>query len=170
MPLIFRYFWFGGAVFMLAYIVFLRTRLAVVIERGAATADEVNRFLAWLVAWFVVGPLILGVVGLVAGWASPFCGAILQFDTRARTVAALINIAIWASVLWWIWRGRGADFLTRVASTSTKRAFGTWEYSPRLIRALVTAVVVFSAVGAVISSRVMPPSPDFACPADTVAG
>ena len=113
MPWIFKYFWFACAVFMLVNVAPARARLAPLVDRGVATKREVNQFLLFLAGWLVAGPLILGAIGLAAGWSSPFCAGVMQFGSGPQILASLATLALWASVLWWVWRGVGADFLSR---------------------------------------------------------
>ena len=165
MPLIFKYFWFIGAAFMFANIVMWRRRMLVAVERGRATRAEVDRFVVWLMIWFVAAPLVFAFVALAAGWSSPFCAGTLMFDTTPRTVVALVNLVIWGWVLWWVWRGTGADFLSRILpGLGGRQPSYEKTYSPRVVRAAVTALVLFSSVGAIAGrDRAAIPS-DVSCP------
>jgi hypothetical protein len=164
MPWIFRYFWFIAAAFMLANVVIVRRRLEPLVARGLADRREVGRFVLWLTAWFVIGPLIFGTIGFLAGWSSPFCGGIMQFGTGPQLFLSVANLVIWASVLWWIWRGGGDDFLSRVGPALGNRPSSDRRYSPQLVRVAGTALILVSALGGIISWRVMPPSPELTCP------
>ena len=168
MPLIFKYFWFIAALFMLVNVFHVRTRLVALVDRGVASRREVNQFVLWLAAWFVIAPLILGAIGLAAGWSSPFCGGIMEFGTDYQILASVANVAVWASVLWWVWRGAGADLLSRVGPALSIQPSYEKRYSPRSVRLAVTAFILLSSIGAIISWRMMPSSPDMICPATTV--
>ena len=169
MPWIFRYFWFLAAAFMTLNVVFVRGRLTPLVERGPVTRSEVDRFALWLAAWFVVGPLVFGAIGLAAGWSSPFCGGMMEFGSGAQIALSIANVLIWASVLWWIWRGTGAEFMSRAGPALGRQPDYDRRYSPRMVRIVGTAVILLASLGALISWRVMPPAPELACPADTPA-
>ena len=164
MPLILKYFWFIAALFMLVNVFHVRTRLVALVDRGVASQREVNPFVLWLAGWFVVAPLILGAIGLAAGWSSPFCGGVMLFATDYQILASIANVAVWASVLWWVWRGAGADFLSRAGPALSRQPSFQKRYSPQSVRLVVTAFILLSSVGAIISWRMMPSSPDMTCP------
>ena len=170
MPSIFRYFWFIGAAFMLANVMIVRRRLDPLVERGVADRREVDRFVLWLTAWFVIGPLVFGTIGLLAGWSSPFCAGVMQFGTGAQMIFSVANLVIWASVLWWIWRGGGDDFLSRVGPALGRQPSYERRYSVQLVRVVGTALILISAFGGMISSRVMPSSPELTCPSIASSG
>ena len=165
MPWIFRWFWFLAAAVMVVNLMIFRRRLAPLVDRGVATRNEIDRFLAWLGLWFVVGPLVFGAIGLAAGWPSPFCGGMLEFGSREKMLLSAANLAIWGSVLWWVWGGGGAEFLSRAGPALGRQPSYDKRYSPRMVRVAVTALVLFSSIGAAVSWRTMPPSPDVSCPA-----
>ena len=164
MAWIFKYFWFIAAVFMLVNVFHVRTRLAALVDRGVATQREVNQFVLWLAAWFVIAPLILGAIGLAAGWSSPFCGGVMKFGTDYQILASAANVAVWVSVLWWVWHGAGADFLSRAGPALARQPSYEKRYSPQSVRLVVTAFILLSSIGAIISWRMMPSSPDITCP------
>ena len=170
MPWIFRYFWFVAAAFMAVNLVFVRRRLAPLVDRGAVTRGEVDRFVYWLGAWFVIGPLVFGAIGLAAGWPSPFCGGVMEFGSRDKMLLSIANLAIWVSVLWWIWRGGGAEFLSRAGPALGRQPSYDKRYSPRMVRVVGTAIILFSSIGAAVSWRTMPPSPEMSCSAASSLG
>ena len=163
MPLIFRYFWFFAAVVMAVNLMIFRRRLVPLVDRGVATRREVDRFVGWLGAWFVAGPLVFGAISLAAGWPSPFCGGILSFGNREQILLSVANLAIWASVLWWIWRGGGDDFFARVGPALSRQPSYDRRYPPRTVRVVGTAFILLSSIGGFVSWRMMPPDPDMAC-------
>lgn len=169
MPWIFKYFWFVCALFMLANVLHARARLAPLVGRGVATQREVNQFLLWIAAWLVIGPLILGAIGLAAGWSSPFCAGVMQFGSGFQILASVATLVIWASVLWWVWRGAGANFLSRVGPALARQPSYERRYSPQSVRIVVTAFILLSSIGAIISWRMMPSSPELTCPTTTIA-
>jgi hypothetical protein len=170
MPWIFQYFWFICAGFMLINILVWRQRLAGAVERGILTKTEMAQFIRWASGILVGGSILLGVIGAIAGWSSPFCAGIMLFTDVPRTLVSLITLSGWLGLLWWVWRGNGADFLSRVAPALSQRpAHDTW-HSPRLVRLAVTAMVVFGSVGTVVTWRMMPLPPQMGCQVTAGAG
>jgi hypothetical protein len=168
MPPIFRYFWFVCAAFMLMNIVIWRGRLAALIDRGVVGRDEAKQITRWTTGWLVGGPCVLGLIGVAANWSSPFCAGFLQFGSTPQAVTSLVTIAGWSSLLWWVWRGRGAAFLARVGpALSARPSHAT--YPPQLVRLAITALVLVSAIGGAVAWRAVPTSPALTCPASTVA-
>ena len=124
---------------MLVNVFHVRTRLVALVDRGVASQREVNQFVLWLAGWFVIAPLILGAVGFAAGWSSPFCGGVMEFGTSYQILASVATVAVWASVLWWVWRGAGADFLSRAGPALATQPSYEKRYSPQSVRLAVTA-------------------------------
>lgn len=56
------------------------------------------------------------------------------------------------------------DFLARVGPALGRQPSYERRYSPKLVRGAATALILVSALGAMISWRIMPPSPDLTCP------
>jgi hypothetical protein len=169
MPWIFQYFWFICAGFMQINILIWKRRLAGVVERGNATQTEMEQFIRWASACLVGGPILLGVIGLMAGWSAPFCSGMLLFTDVPRTLVSVITLSGWIGLLWWVWRGNGADFLSRVAPALGQRPTYDTSYSPRLVRLAVTAIVLLGGVGSVITWRMMPLPPEMGCQVTAVA-
>lgn len=150
---------------MAVNVVTWRQRLATIVSQGAATQAEVDRFLRWVAVAFVGVPILLGIIGLAAGWSSPFCAGFLAFDSIPRLLASIVTLTTWLALLFWIWRGGGADFLARVGPALGKQPMITRTYSRRMIRAYVTMMLVISALGGSIARRTMPTLPDTGCQA-----
>jgi hypothetical protein len=163
MPGIFRYFWFIAAAFMLVNIAIWRSRIGAVVSRGVVTRADADRFIFWLAVWLVGVPLVMGVVAIAAGWSSPFCAGMFMFDSVPRALSSGLTLACYAALLWWVWRGTGAEFLSHVAPALGRRSSNDKQYSPAAVRAVVTAVVVISSVGGVIMWRTMPPLQGIEC-------
>jgi hypothetical protein len=170
MPLLFKYFWFVAAAFMLVNIVIWRQRFATIVDRGIVTRAEADRFVLGLAAWLVGGPLLMGTIAMAAGWSSPFCAGILQFDSVPRALISGLSVAAWAAVLWWIWLGKGAELLARVGPALARRPVYDKQYSPARVRLFVTTLIVVSGVGGAIAWRTMPPNPVLECPASATTG
>lgn len=170
MPLIFRYFWFFLAAAMVVNIVVWQRRLSGVVERGVATKVEIARAITWAAVCLVGGPIFMGIVGLIADWSSPFCSGVLSFADVPRSLVSAFMLSSWAAALWWVWRGNGADFLSRVGPALGQRPSYDRTYPPGLVRIAVTLIVLGSAIGGTITSRAMPVSPALACPVSVAAG
>jgi hypothetical protein len=165
MPLIFKYFWFLAAAAMLVNIAIWRLRIGAVVSRGGVTRAEADRFILWLAAWLVGVPLLMGIVTIVAGWSSPFCAGILMFDSVPRILFSGLTLAAYAAALWWVWLGRGAELLAHIGPALRRRPSPDKQYSPTVVRAVVTAVVLISGFGGAIVWRMMPVPSDVVCPA-----
>jgi hypothetical protein len=170
MPDIFKFFWFICAAFMAINLVIWRRRLATVVARGIATQAEVDTVLRGAAAWLVGGSLTLGLISLGAGWTSPLCAGILAFDSVPRSMTSVIAIAGWCTLLFWVWRGSGADFLARVGPALGQAGSYEKRYSPAMVRAFVTVAVIGAAVGSTMAWRSMPASPVSSCAAPPAAG
>lgn len=170
MPLVFRYFWFIAAGFMLANIVIWRQRSETAVNSGILSQEEFNQFIRWASVWLVGLPLLLGAIGLAARWSSPFCAGMLSFTDLPRTLSSLVVLFSWVSLLWWIWRGNGADFIARLLPSLNPSRRTPRTYSPQLVRLALTGVVIISAIVTPIIWHTMPLPPEAVCPASTVAG
>ncbi|MGH7624213.1 MAG: hypothetical protein ACREOJ_02725 [Gemmatimonadaceae bacterium] len=166
-PIFFKYFWFICAAFMVVNVSIWRRRLVAAADRGLATRTETDRFIRWVAAWGVGGPLVAGGVSLAAGWTSPYCAGILEFDTAPRTLVSLVTVAASAALLWWVWRGTGADFLARVAPAFRPPSTQDTQYSPQRVRAFLTAVGLSGLIGSAIAWRMGPFLSQMDCPATT---
>src|SRR3954464_7797702 len=111
---IFRYFWFVCAAVMAVNLVIWRRRFTPLLVSGTVTQREVDLFLLWARAWLVGVPLLLGAIGLAAGGTSPFCASFLAFDTVPRAMVSLGVVSTLGATLWWLWRGNGAELLSRI--------------------------------------------------------
>lgn len=162
MMLLVRYFWFLCAAIMLANVLIWRRRLRTLVDAGGMTEQEMNGFIRGAALWLAGPPVLLGVIGLVAGWPDPFCAGILSFDGVARTAASLVILCCWAMLLWWVWAGNGADVLGRLGPALSNPPRYDRRYPPRLVQVAITALVLGSGIPAAIMWRRMdiPRSPD----------
>jgi hypothetical protein len=164
-PLVLRYFWFFGAAVMLINVLTWRRRLMSLVDRGIVTKSEVDRFITWAGIWFVGGPISAGLIAVAAGWSTPFCAGMVSFADIPRSLIALLTIASWVALLWWVWRGNGADFLARIGPALARPPRQPRVVSPALIRVGITAFVGLTAITTPILWRTMPRSPEMDCPA-----
>jgi hypothetical protein len=165
MPIIFKYFWFFAAAAMLVNITIWRFRIGAVVSRGSVTKMEADRFILWIAVWLVGGPLLMGIITIAAGWSSPFCAGILVFDSVPQILFSGLTLAAYAAVLWWVWLGSGAEFLAHIGPALGRRSSPDKQYSPTVVRAVVTAVVLISGFGGAIMWRTMPAPPGEICSA-----
>jgi hypothetical protein len=170
MPIL-KYFWFLAAAVMAVNMVIWRGRLATLVSRDVVTKVEADRFVRWSASWLVGTPLVLGATSLAAGWVSPFCAATLAFDTAPRVLTSLVIVLGWFFVLRWIWRSSGADLLARVGPVLGKQPVYGKTYSPAAVRAVVTLLVLASAIGTAIGWRAIQAAPpELSCSTSKVAG
>jgi hypothetical protein len=153
--ILFRFFWFACAAIMLANVMLWRPRLRKLVDAGTITERELTGSLRTAALLMVGIPVLLGIIGLVAGWRDPFCAGILSFDGPARAAVSLVVLSGWAAFLWWVWAGKGADLLGRIGPTLANPPSYDRRYPPRLVQAAVTVLVLGSAVPAAIVWRRM---------------
>ena len=155
MPFPFRYFWFICAAIMLVNVVMMRGRMRPLVERGTVTEQEVAGFLKGAAIFLVLPCIVLGIIGVAAGWTDPFCAGMLSFDGTARTAVSLVLLLMWGAALWWVWLGNGAELLGRVAPALSNHPRYDRRYPPRLVQAFVTGIVLVSAIGSAVMWRTM---------------
>jgi hypothetical protein len=172
-----RFFWFIAAAVMLVNVAIWRRALVPLAARGVVGRDEVDRFARGAAFWLAGPGVVLGVVALWAGWPAPLCAAPLSFADTPQAAASATMLIAWGALLWWIWRGGGADFLARVLPALPGRdgrgpaipAAVAARLSPRRIRLLVTALVLASAAGTAATRAQMrallPANRQLGCPA-----
>jgi hypothetical protein len=170
MPPFLRYFWFLCAAVMLVNVGIWRRRLAPLVAAGVVSREEADRFTRGAPFWLILPCLLLAAISLAAGWSDPFCAGVLSFADGPRRATSAIIVATWVALLWWIWLGRGADFLARVGPALTNAADYQRRYSAGAVRLVVTVAVLASGAGAVITSRQMPGMPTAGCQATRPAG
>jgi hypothetical protein len=138
------------------------------VERGVLTKSEVDAFVRGGMVLMVGGPLVAGVISLIAGWQSPFCGRFLSFADLPSTLMSVLFISSWAALLWWLWRAKGAEFLVRVSQALSPRAPMAVP-SAAVIRWGATAIIIMNLVLMPFVWRVMPPEARGVCPARETA-
>ena len=160
---LFRYFWFIAAAAMLRNVPIWRRQLSSLVARGVLTRAEAERFMRGAALWLVGAPLALGLIALAAGWSGPFCGGILSFEDAPSAATSVVVLASWAALLWWVWIGRGAEFLGRVGPALANRPRHDRAYSPRVVRIALTTLVLWSGLGAALAWRRLPPQSSRGC-------
>ena len=156
--LLFRYFWFicAGVVFLNTAI--WRGRVNKLLSQGRISEDERDSFVRAIVFGLGVPCLALGVIALWARYPNPSCVRIPSFHDKASAASSLVVIAMWAAILRWVWIGPGADLLSRIGPVLLNLPMWSTTYSPRIVRLVVTALVLIAAVGGAASSQ-SPPDP-----------
>jgi hypothetical protein len=108
-------------------------------------------------------PLLFGMIAIGAGWDSPFCAGILSFGNAAQSLVSVIGLTAGLVLMWWIWRGDGAELLGRIAPALGNRPTYDRPFSPRTVRLAVTALFLFSNVGAAVNFRILGGAPGMEC-------
>lgn len=151
-----RHFWLLVLVVMFVNVAIWRRRLEEFVAAGRASRDEAARFLRGVVIAAVVITLVGEAVSLAAGWPNVLCVYGEPWTAPAALVMWGITAATWVLALWWVWRGRGAEMLARLAPALGGRAVRERTYTPRQVRLVVTGVVALSAVGTIVNRAVSP--------------
>ena len=152
-----RHFWLLALVVMLVNLALWRARLA---SAGHVARDEAREFIRGAAIAFAVLALAAEVIVIMAGWPNPFC--MYTDPPSAPGVLPMWGLGMfsWALLLWWVWRGRGADMLARVGPALMRPRVRPGTYTARQVRIFVTAAVVLTAVGTGIMLSVGPPMPE----------
>lgn len=153
MILLFRYFWFVCAAFLLLNILIWRSRVPALVDRGVISVEEGGRFIRVALVGLCGPTLLLGIISLAAGWSDPFCSQGLSFADLPSAAAAIVTVASQVVALAWVWFGSGAQLLGRVAPVLARRRGGIRQYSPRAVRIAVTLLAIVSLIG----GRLQPP-------------
>jgi|GEM_PF-1620152 len=163
MLLLLRYFWFIAAAMMLANVAIWRGRMGALVEAGTVTAGEAAALIRGATLWLTTPAIALGVIGLLAGWSDPMCAGVLSFSDTWRAAASLVTLAAWGALLGWVWIGSGAELLGRVAAGLSNAPEPGRGYSPALVRAAVTGVLLVAGAGGALMWRTIPGIPADGC-------
>lgn len=140
--LLFRFFWFLAAAVMTANVAIWRRRLAPRVKDGTITPDEYEGFLRGATVALIGLPVVLGCIGIAAGWSDPFCAGILSFEGTARAAYSTAILAAWVALLAWVWLGNGTDLLGRIGPALGNAPRAGRRYPPAAVRAVITVVLV----------------------------
>lgn len=163
MAILLRYFWFICGVMMLANVLVWRGRLEPLVTTRRVSPEEVERFTRGALTWLVAPCLVLGVISLWARYSTPFCAGILSFQDVPSAAISVVMLICWGALLWWVWFRGGAEFLGRVGGVLGNRPNPERTYSPRVVRALITALLLVSVVGAAVMYRAGPVAAEDSC-------
>lgn len=147
-----RHFWLVcGAIWALNLMLWKR-RLDGAVGAGVLDQSDSRRFL--FVSGAAVGLMCLAMqsIGLWTG-TDPIRLATLGFGDRGSSAVTALMLVTWIAVLWWVWLGRGAVLLGRVAPilrAGHQRAAPP--LAPAVVRLVVTAGVAVTAAAAGFAS------------------
>lgn len=146
-----RYFWFicAGVVFVNAAI--WRGRVNDLVSQGRVSVEERDAFIRALVLGLGVPCLFLGGIAGWAGYSNPSCAPILSFHDTASVASWVVVLLMWAAILRWVWVGSGADLLSRIGPVLWSIPGSRGSYSPKVVRRVVTALVLIAAVATAFS-------------------
>ncbi len=146
-----RYFWFicFGVVLVNGFI--WRGRVHQLVAMKRITDEEGASFLRAMTLGLAAPCLILGFIALRAHYDSPSCIGPLNFQDAPGTISSIILIGWWLAILRWVWIGQGAGLLSRIAPVLWTSPSWTTTYSAKIVRIVLTAVVVIAALTSVAS-------------------
>lgn len=146
-PTILRHFWLLFVAVMVVNVVIWRRRLRELEAAGRTTREEADRFLRGALIVFVGFGLLNEVLMIAVGPDNFFC--VPAVSTSPLFLVVLAQGALTSGLLlWWVWRGGGADTLARLGPALASRGrIRERPYSPRVVRALITLWAVGGWVG-----------------------
>jgi hypothetical protein len=153
---ILRTFWFLIVGVVLLNVRIMRPRVQRLVGMGRISQEEGERFLRGFGYGLSIPCVALGLIALWARWPTPLCAGIMSFQDLPSAASAVVILAAWAALLFWVWTGPGADLLGRVAPAMSNMP--NWErtYSPRLVRLAITVMLLAAGVGGAVAYRSMP--------------
>jgi hypothetical protein len=157
--LILRHFWLLFLVVMLINVAIWRTRLAALVSAGRASEDEVDGFIRGLVIAVVGFALASEAIVLAAGWPNPLCIYSEPLTSPGVVASFGVTLVLWAALMWWVWRGQGADLLARLGPALMRPPMRPAAYTPRQVRLAVSIVMAFAVIALVIGLQMQPPMP-----------
>jgi hypothetical protein len=154
------YLWLLLAVGMLLNVALAHLRAGALVRAGQMSDAERWSFSRGAAAYLVGFCLILQLIVWVTGEARLECLAAFPPTTPASAAGLVLSVATWSGLLWWVWRGNGADRLGRFGPMLMRLGRSTAPYSPAGVRRTVTILALISIGGAVVGSLIVPPPPD----------
>lgn len=159
MNLILRHFWLLFLVVMLINVAIWRARLTALVSAGRASEEEVDRFIRGLAIAVIGYALVSEAIMLVAGWPNPLCVYTEPMTSPGVVASYLSTVVVWALLLWWVWRGPGAELLSRLGPGLMRPPARPTAYTPRQVRVVVTVLLAIAALAFVIGLQMQPPMP-----------
>lgn len=153
---VFRYFWFAFAAMALVNVLVWRHRLRPLVDEGSLTQAEMDGFIRGVAGWVSGTCVLLGCIGLAAGWSDPFCGGRHPFDGNATAATSLVMLTAWGALLWWVWMGNGADLLGRIGPALARSPLYSRRFPPHIMRWVVTAFVLLVAASSFVAHHQSP--------------
>lgn len=161
-PAVFRYFWLLTLGIVLVNVALWHRRADTLVRQGRITEAERHRF-TWGAALTLGGfCALVQTIVWITGESRPACLGAFPPTTPASIASSLLTLVAWAALLWWVWRGRGAERLARLGPALLPRPLAKSSHTSRQVRRFVTGFVIVAVVGGIIASRIAPPPPDCA--------
>jgi hypothetical protein len=157
---ILQYLWLLLAVGMLLNVALAHLRAGALVRAGQVSDAERWSFSRGAAAYLVGFCLILQLIVWVTGEARLECLAAFPPTTPASVSGSVLTVATWGGLLWWVWRGNGADRLGRFGPMLMRLGRSTEPYSPAGVRRAVTILALVSVGAGIVGSLVVPPPPD----------
>ena len=154
------YLWLLLAAGMLLNVALAHLRAGALVRAGQVSDAERWSFSRGAAAYLVGFCLILQLIVWVTGEARLECLAAFPPTTPASLAGSLLTVVTWGGLLWWVWRGNGADRLGRFGPMLMRLGRSTAPYSPAGVRRAVTILALVSVGGGVVGSFMVPPPSD----------
>ena len=131
-------------------------RAKALIASGRLSVDELNDFTRGAVVASSTYCLLLAAIQFASHVRDPFC--LTQFPPKGPFGAATWVVMAGGMVLLlkWLWQGRGADVLARIAPALTRGSVTARFFTPRQVKLFVTAIVALAIVGSVAMQLAVP--------------
>jgi len=109
--------------------------------------DERRRFAAGVGLTIAGYALAATAIQAASGIENFFCLLALPPRTVWGTLFWALQAAVTVALLWWVWRGRGAEVLARNGPAYTRGSVTRTEYTPEKVRLWVALLVAVSTLG-----------------------
>ena len=119
--------------------------------------DERRRFAAGAGIAIAAYALAATAIQAASGVGNFFCLLALPPRTAWGALFWALQAAMTVALLWWVWRGRGAEVLARNGPAYTRGPVMRKEYTPEKVRLWVALLVAVSTVGGVAQLAFLPP-------------
>jgi hypothetical protein len=151
-------FWLGPLAFVLAAIAMFHFMLRRLIAHNEFTRREVLQLTGAAAAVLCAPALIVRVIATASGHTIAICDA-QSYRSVPGVIALVLQVASWATLLWWVWRTNGASVIARAIlrssslSWESQRASGNHTHVVIAVRAAILTLILAGLAGS--SSRVL---------------
>jgi cytochrome bd-type quinol oxidase subunit 2 len=159
-PGVLGFFWLLAAAAMLVNVVVAHLRTRVLVQTGQVSEAERRAFSRGAAIALVGFCLLLQVIVWLTGESRIECLAAFPPNTPASWASSLVTAVAWIVLVWWIWRGAGAERLAYFGPALIGLRIRRTPYSPVQVRRVVTAIVLLAILGGAVASYVVPPPSD----------